>query len=112
VFKLKQSDSYSWPVKVQLPASGGSHEDHTFDAEFKRVSQTRIKLLAEQIENRDISDQDLCKEILLGWNGIQDEGKEIPFSETARNQLLDIQCVAGAIVAAFFESISGAKRKN
>lgn len=113
MFVLKQSDSYSWPVIVKFPVSGGRHKEEKFDAEFKRVSHSRIRSLQKQIQNDEVTDADLAKEVLLGWKGVQDEaGNEIPFSIENRDQLLDVALVASAIVTSFFESILGAKRKN
>lgn len=111
MFVLKKSESYSWPVSVKVPVSGGQFKKETFDAEFKRLSQSRIQEVIKNVE--EMNNSDFCKEILLGWKGIQDDGgEEIPFSESARDTLLDVPAVAGSIVSAFFESLSGEKRKN
>lgn len=112
MFVLSQSQSYSWPVTVELPTSGGKFEKSTFDAEFKRVSQSRIKEIQKQIEANEITDSDFCRDVLVGWKGIQDESGEIPFSEGARDRLIDVALVAGAIVKAFFTSLAGGKLKN
>lgn len=113
MFVLSQSQSYSWPVTVELPSSGGKFEKSTFDAEFKRLSQSRIKEIQKQISTDEISDADFCKEVLVGWKGIHDDnGKEIPFSEGARDRLIDVALVAGSICKAFFISLAGAKTKN
>jgi hypothetical protein len=57
--------------------------------------------------------QTLAKEMLIGWSGIVDDaGKEVPFSESALGQLLEIPSVATQIVRAFYESYEDAKRKN
>lgn len=113
MFVLSQSKSYAWPVTVSLPASGGRFEKHSFDAEFKRIPQTRILEIGKQIKAGETSDVDLCRELLVGWKGIQDpNGEEMPFSESARDMLLDVHLVAAAIVEAFFNSIAGAKAKN
>ena len=42
-FAIKQTASYFWPVVVELPADVGRFEKHTFDAEFRRLNQTRIE---------------------------------------------------------------------
>lgn len=113
MFKLAQSNSYKWSVKVELPVDGGKFEKATFDAEFKRLSQTRITELRTQMEQPGYNELDLAKEVLIGWAGVVDgDGNEIPFSEGNRDQLLDIPMVAVAIGMSFFESLSGAKRKN
>lgn len=113
MFKLAQSPSYSWSVKIELPVDGGKFEKATFDAEFKRLSQTRINELRTEMEKPGYSEIDLVKEVLLGWSGVVDaDGNEVPYSEGARDQLLDIPTVAASIGIAFFESLAGARRKN
>lgn len=113
MFKLAQSSSYKWAVKIELPVDGGKFEKATFDAEFKRLSQTRINELRLQMEVPGYTEQDLAKEVLVGWSGVVDaDGNEIPYSEGNRDQLLDVPMVAVAIGISFFESLAGAKRKN
>lgn len=121
-FVLKQSASYTWPITLILPVDGGRREKHTFDGEFKRLPQTRINeivRLAREMErgrlNEDeaLEDQDAAREVLAGWSGVvDDDGKEIPFSDSNLSQLLEIPTVAGQIVRAWFESLEVAKRKN
>jgi hypothetical protein len=81
-FVLKQSDSYTWPVSIKLPANGGKRERQTFDAEFKRLPQSRINEIQREVQQRvkanekgedtgeGISDQSIADEILMGWDGI------------------------------------------
>ena len=121
-FVLKQSASYTWPITLILPVDGGRREKHTFDGEFKRLPQTRINeivRLAREMErgrlNEDdaLEDQDAAREVLAGWSGVvDDDGKEVPFSDGTLTQLLEIPTVAGQIVRAWFESLEVAKRKN
>jgi hypothetical protein len=112
MFKLIQPTSYTWPVTVDLPIDGGRTEKATFDAEFKRVSQSRLEEIRGQIERNEIRDVDLVREVMVGWSGVTDGDNPVPYSEASRDQLLDIPMVASGIVLALFQSISGAKRKN
>jgi|TARA_R100000084_G_C4608514_1_gene126823 hypothetical protein len=121
-FVLKQSDSYSWPVTLVIPVDGGRREKHTFDAEFKRLPQTRINEIIKQAramergrfsEDEMLEDQTACAEILIGWSNVVDsKGEEIPFSVKALDQLLELPTIAGQIVRAWFESLEVAKKKN
>lgn len=124
-FVLKQSDSYTWPVSIKLPANGGKRERQTFDAEFKRLAQSRINEIQREVQQRvkanekgedtgeGISDQSIADEILVGWDGIVDgDGEPVPFSNAVKAQLLDVPMMAGALVAAYFESLVEQKRKN
>lgn len=120
-FKVSSvTPTYRWPVKVVIADDGGHRSIHTFDAEFRRLSQSRIdeiRALVRDIErgrvDDDYSDQDAAREILAGWDGITDDNdKAIPFSEAALARVLEIPTVAGQIVKAWFESLAEAKRKN
>ena len=111
-FILKQTDSYVWPVTVELPVDGGRFEKHSFDAEFKRLSQSRIEEIMEDVVKGDAKDREVAAEILIGWRGVSDDNGDIPFSEKARNDLLNIPLVSASTIKAWMESLAGAKRKN
>jgi hypothetical protein len=108
-----QSPSYRWPVVVEFPVDGGKFDKETFDAEFKRHPQDRLREIGEKIENGSISDLELLDQVLIGWAGIFDEaGDDVPFSEVSRQKILNVPLVASAIVAAWLESLAKGKRKN
>jgi hypothetical protein len=124
-FVLKQSATYSWPVPFKVPTDGGKYEKQTFDAEFKRLPQSRINEIQTEVQARirsaekgeafesDISDISIADEVLAGWAGVvDDEGEEVPFSATSKAQLLNIPGLAGSIIEAYFESVAGKKLKN
>ena len=120
-FVLKQTASYTWPVPLLIPVDGGRREKHSFDAEFKRLPQSRINeiiKLARSLElgradEESLDDKTAAKEILIGWAGITDDsGKDVPFSEAALDQLLEIPTIAGQIIRAWFNSMEVAKKGN
>ena len=112
-FVLAQSDSYSWPVTVEFPVDGGRFEKQTFDAEFKRLPQSRIEQVIERSNTDTIKDAEFAREVITGWKGVTDaKGADVPYSIEALGKLLDVPLVAGAIVQVFFASLTGAKRKN
>lgn len=112
-FVLKKSGSYSWPVHFDIPVDGGRFERQTFDCEFKQISQTRIREISEGIGSDGMTDADVAAEVLVGWSGVTDDnGKDVPFSQSALTDLLEVPMLAGAIVLAYFDSLQGAKRKN
>jgi hypothetical protein len=113
MFVISQKTSYTWPVTVEFPIDGGKTERQTFDAEFRRVPQSRMAELRKMIEAGEITDLDICAEVLAGWSGITDDrGEAVPYSEGARDTLLDVPLVAAAVVMAWMASLTGAKRKN
>lgn len=124
-FVLNQSQSYSWPVSIKLPADGGKREKSSFDAQFKRLPQSRINEIQQLVQQRikaaergdelenGVSDQSIAAEILVGWSGILDaDGDDVPYSEAVKAQLLDVPMMAGALIEAYFESLVELKRKN
>jgi hypothetical protein len=124
-FVLKQSDSYSWPVSIKLPADGGKRERQTFDAEFKRLPQSRINEIQDLVQKQikatekgespavEISDLSIADEILVGWDGIVDgDGEPVPYTNASKTMLLDVPMMSGALISAYFESLVEQKRKN
>ena len=112
MFKLTQTTTYFWPVTVNLPMDGGKFDKQTFDAEFKRVPQSRLEELRKQVEEGKLNDADLVREVLVGWRGVSDGETEVQFSDTTLAQLLDVPTVAGSVIYSFMESLAGLKRKN
>lgn len=112
-FVLKQSDTYAWPVTFDIPVDGGRHEKQTFDVQFKRMPQKWIRDIAKKIDADEVFDVDVAREVVLGWSGITDDaGKEVPFSQKALDQVLDVPTLASAMVLAYFNSVAGVKAKN
>lgn len=127
-FVLEHSDRYSWPVTVKVAQDGGRFRTFTFDVEFRRVSQARREELGRQLlvqkgrieagllEGEILTPRQIADELVVGWSGILDRegenGQPVPFSEATKAQLLNIGDVADAILAAWNESIPGAKAKN
>lgn len=112
-FVLSQSESYTWPVAVEFPVSGGRFDKQTFDVEFRRLDQSRIREIWDLIQSGDLTDDDLCNEVVVGWSGVQDvKGSEVPFSEKAKADLLNVPLVASSVVTAWLDSLAKGKRKN
>jgi hypothetical protein len=117
-FVLKQSDTYSWPITFDVPVDGGRHERQTFDGTFKRLPQSTIgPMVAELQRLDDLGDleriTEIAADVMVGWSGVTDDtGKEIPFSQKALKQVLNVPFLAVAVLKAYVDSIKGAKRKN
>ena len=124
-FVLKNSSSsYSWPVSFSLPENG-TRKEQSFDAEFKRLKQSRINEIQALVQQRlkaledgledasGVSDVSIADEVLVGWDGIEDgEGNPVPFSVKAKRQVLEVPMLASSIIEAYFDSLIEAKRKN
>lgn len=113
MFKLEQSNSFLWPVKISYPIDGGRSEEESFDVEFKRLPQSRLDAIPKDIANGDLTDKKLVREIVVGWKGVvNNDGKEVPFTASTLEVALENSGVASAIVNAWFESQADGKRKN
>lgn len=108
-FKIAQSETYTDTVIVIMP---GSRVKNSFDVEFKRLPQSEVDALMKRIREGDMTDTDLCRDVIVGWRGVSDEAGELPYSETNRDKLLEVFPVPRSIVECFFSGISGAKQKN
>lgn len=113
MLKLDASDSYSWPVTVEIATDGGKFSKFTFDATFKRLSRTAAMELMRKIRDNEVDDIEVAKSVLIGWKGIEDvDGNPLPFSETALDRVLDKHPVCPSVIQALVESLKGGKAKN
>lgn len=112
-FVLSQKSSYTWPVKYEYPKDGGRFEPVEFNAEFKRLPQSRLDEIHKAAKNGTLEDISLIEEVLLGWSAIKTtSGDEFECNDANRSILLDLPGMRAAIVNAFAISITGAPRKN
>ena len=106
-FVLKKTASYKWEVKVEVPVDGNQFETQAFEAVFKKISRSAFNNLADK------GDDALVGEILLGWEGINDDaGKPVPFTEKNKQQLCDDPYVLRALIQAYADSLTGVTAKN
>ncbi len=114
-FTLKKTHEYSWPITVEIPSDGGRFVKQTFDCTFKALGQDELSaILSPETPTSGVqTDTALLVEVITGWKGVQDEGgAELPFSETARGELIAIPYVRKALVNGYLDSLAGSKRKN
>lgn len=110
MFKIQAKTSFQWPVQVNVPRDGGGFATHEFTAEYKMLDQSKIDIALEKFKN---DDSDMLKEVVIGWNGVQDSnGDLLQFTEENRDTLLDIPYVRTALMKGFFEAVSGNKVKK
>jgi hypothetical protein len=114
MFKIAQSDRFTFPVPVEIVGDNGRRITQTFDATFKRLTQPEFKQLMQRAQANEIDDLAIAADVLLGWRGIQaEDGTDMPFSDENREKLLQIWPVLPAVVSAFIESHGPkAKAKN
>ena len=113
MFKLSTTPTYFATVSVEFPDGDGKTKRATFDAEFRRLSQSELESFQQRVSDGILTDSGFAAEVLVGWRGVKDEDdSDLPFSEANRERLLDIYPVRPSVIKAFYESIAGAKAKN
>ena len=105
MFKLGQSDRYSYPVNVEIVGDGGARQVFTFDAVFRRLSADEYAAMMRRARDGEIDDITIARDVLWGWDKVVDDaGEKLAFSETNRDVLLNVWPVLPALMAAFLES--------
>ncbi|KAB2901282.1 MAG: hypothetical protein F9K31_02535 [Dokdonella sp.] len=116
MFKLDQSDSYWYPVQVEMTDAAGRRTRFSFEAQFERLPQSDINEIF-RVRGEDeppLKDSEVLDRVLRGWRGVQDaEGRELEVTPENRAMLLEIFPVPASIIRAFLKSIGWeGKAKN
>ena len=104
MFILNTDRIVTWPVEVQVPIDGGRHEQHRFTASFRLLTQSEY----DAVYSHGGQDGDLLRRVVAGFDGVDIEGGR----PATLDMLLDVPCVRRALVFAYIDCVSGAKRKN
>jgi len=124
MFILKKEATFTQPIKFFTPSDGGIQKEESFDAVFKIIPQSRINEIREQADKKQkeldqgitdgekISDTLIADEILVGWEGITDGEKEIPYSKSTKKIILEYPMLANTLVEVYFNQIAKQKTKN
>ena len=110
MFILKKEATFTHPIVFYTPSDGGTQKEETFDATFKIIPQSRINEIREQADKKqkeldqgitdgeNISDVLIADEILVGWDGITDGEKEIPYSKATKKLILEYPLLANCLL--------------
>lgn len=113
MFEIKQIDSLSWPVKVNVPADDGSNGtvEGEFKARFKYLPTPEFQALLTNLA--DANGEPLVKAYILGWDDLADSvGKPLPFNEKNLNKVLQIPYMLAGLNKAFIDCQMGRATKN
>ena len=111
-FVLDQSNTYKCKVEIEVPV-GKKTETQDFYAEFKNISQSRLQEMMRQVANQEMLDVDVAKEVLMGWEEMENEdGTDVEFNNANLNKALDVMGFATAVGFAFMESSKVRFEKN
>jgi len=124
MFILKKEATFTHPIVFYTPGDGGTQKEETFDAVFKILPQSRINEIGVQAQKKQkeldqgiydgvkISDQMIADEILVGWEDVKYEDKDVPFTAATKKSLLDIPMVANTLVTEYLNVVAQQKTKN
>tara|TARA_R100001224_G_scaffold68696_1_gene41607 strand:- start:74 stop:448 length:375 start_codon:yes stop_codon:yes gene_type:complete len=124
MFILKKEATFTHPIVFYTPADGGTQKEETFDAVFKIIPQSRINEIGVQAQKKQkeldegifdgvkISDYMIADEILVGWEGITNGDKDVPYTPATKKQLLDIPMLANTLVTEYLDVVAKQKTKN
>nr|BAR26504.1 unnamed protein product [uncultured Mediterranean phage uvMED] len=106
-------DTFEWKIKIPIP-NKNKRDTHVFNGVFRRITQDRFNELQTLQEQEGLKNEDIVREIMVGWSGMQDkEGNELPFTSSNLNKLLNVFGLAAYIIKAFTEAYTGGlQRKN
>lgn len=113
-FRISPSKTFAWPVKVAFASEtkAGEVEEMEFVAHFKRINaKADVTALLKRAGNEDAI---MANEVLLGWEGIEDEdGNPLEYSEENKAKLLEGSYdLAAACVVTFQEATLEVTKKN
>jgi hypothetical protein len=117
---LSKAGTYKWPVKYQRPSETkpGQYDKFEFVGEFVRLQENEFTDLMESMQAGTVDDGDqrvlaFLDKVFVGWSGIGDsEGVELPCTPVNRKILFLELGIKSAIARAYFDSVTGAARKN
>ena len=111
-FVLDQRPFYKYKVDINVVVDGKTSTE-SFIALFKNVTQSRFKEMIKMVEEKQLEDVDVAKEVLMGWEEMENEdGTDVEFNKTNLNKALDVMGFATAVGFAFMESSKVRFEKN
>lgn len=110
MFKMSDKTTVKWPVNVEIPQDGGKVLANRFTVEFKLLDQDQIDIVTRETGN----DRQFLQQVIHDWpDEVADEtGQPLPCTPANIDRLTKIPYVRRALLAAFFEAVTGAVRKN
>ena len=111
-FVIDQSPFYKWKVEVNVNKDATVHTE-VFTALFKNITQSRFKEVIKMVEDKQMDDVDVVKEVLLGWEDMESlDGTQVEFYKSKFNKLCEVRGFATAVGFAFMESNQQIFEKN
>lgn len=105
MLKIAQNPEFSHKVTVRIPVDGG-HVEQSFTARFRHVPWKELEAVYQDIDAQ-------ARLVWIGWEGIvDDDDNPIPFSDAARDRLIEMRFIVLPVLRAYVDAVTGAKRGN
>jgi len=108
MFKLDQTNTYWYPVIVEMTDDEGRRRKFDFDAQFERIPQDEINdLFRERSDDEPkLKDNEVVERVFRGWRKIQAaDGSDLTVNAENRELLLNTYPVSSCVVRAYLKSI-------
>jgi hypothetical protein len=80
-----------------------------FRAVYKSLKQSEAKAVIDSVQAGELSDDDLMKRFLLGWDLTDADNEPVPFNEREIGEVMEIRPYRKALVDGFLQSLLGKK---
>lgn len=108
-----KKESYPFEVAVEMIDDHGKRVECPYKAIFKRLSNTEVMELMTAIQRGEITDQEVCRKVLDGWEQVlEDDGSPMSFNEDSLKDLLEQQGFARDTTLAWMRSVGKGRVKN
>lgn len=105
-FRIDEAYTFRTPVVIHRPGGG----EVEFAGLFRLLSKSAYAALREDAE---VTDLDLCRRLLAGWDDIEGPDGPVPFTDEALAALLDQEpTFAHGVFAAYGRASAEAALKN
>lgn len=116
MFKIKESQTFTWPVKAKVPEDG-KYKTVQFMATFNILSSERMAALAKGDEDGDVLTGSLriLREALVSFDGIDvedAEGNLLTEDEERNDLILRYPFFVSALSDAYAAGVAGYRAKN
>jgi hypothetical protein len=114
-FILSKESSYRRTESFDRPVDGDEEtgfQQQMVDVRFREMGLAWVNATVEKINAGEITDIEICREVVVGFDAEDEQGNAVPFTAENRDLLLDKRHFASAAVAQFFSSLAGRKAKN
>lgn len=114
-FRLALSPTFWARVQAEITSPEGKDDRRatvTFQCQYKRLSQDEFYAMRDRALADGKDDRDLAREVVVNWKDVDDEdGAPLTFTADNFDALLNLG-FGTAIMAAFYDNLPKAKRKN